>query len=50
MIAKKLEGSRDDTASGADELTPRYLNKIKNEISYPLTIIFNKVLEHKKVR
>jgi len=26
----------DDKAGGADELAPRYLNKIKDEISYPL--------------
>jgi len=49
MIAKKLEGLRDDKAGGADEITPRYLNKIKDEISYPLTIIFNNVLEEEKV-
>ena len=45
MIVRKLEGLRDDKAGGADELVPRFLNKIKEEISFPLLLIFNMVLD-----
>jgi len=48
MIAMKLEGLRDDKAGGADEKTPRYLNKIKDEISYPLTIILIRSWKRRK--
>ena len=45
MIVRKLEGLRDDKAGGADELVPRFLNKIKEEISFPLLLILNMVLD-----
>jgi len=39
-VRKSLEKLRDDKAAGADELVPRFLNVIKHELAYPLTILF----------
>ena len=38
-IKKKLERLRPDKASGADDLSPRVLRELKDEIAYPITCI-----------
>lgn len=48
-VMKELEKLRDDKAAGADDLMPRYLNSIKDYISYPLTVLFQKILEQEDV-
>jgi len=40
----QLEKLRVDKAAGADGLSPRFLLEIKNEIAYPLFILFEKSL------
>jgi len=42
MVIEKLQKLRQDKAGGADELVPRLLILIKDEISYPLTVLFLK--------
>jgi len=37
-VLQKLEKLRDDKAAGADELVPRFLNLIKQELACPLTL------------
>jgi len=37
MVIEKLQKMRQDKVGGADELVPRLLILIKDEISYPLT-------------
>ena len=44
MVIEKLQKIRQDKAGGADELVPRLLILIKDEISYPLTVLFKKSL------
>jgi len=44
-VLSKLERLRDDKAAGADDLVPRFLNKIKGDISYPLTLLFQRIME-----
>ena len=44
MVIEKLQKMRQDKAGGADELVPRLLILIKDEISYPLTALFKKSL------
>jgi len=39
-VISKLERLRDDKAAGTDDLVPRFLNKIKGDISYPLTSLY----------
>jgi len=39
-----LERLRDDKAAGADELVPRFLSYIKNDITTPLLLLFRKIL------
>ena len=41
---KSLEKLRDDKAAGADELVPRFLNLIKQELACPLTILFQNIM------
>ena len=41
----ELERLRDDKAAGADDLVPRFLYKIKGDISYPLTLLFQRIME-----
>ena len=43
-VMKKLEKLRYDKAGRADELTPRLLIMIRKEISYPLSLLFQKSL------
>jgi len=42
MVKKKLATVRQDRAGGTDNLLPRLLVNIQNEISYPLWLLFNK--------
>ena len=44
MVIEKLQRRRRDKAGGADELVPRLLILIKDEISYSLTVLFKKSL------
>ena len=44
IVAKYLFQLREDKASGADELSPRFLLSIAGELVGPLTIIFRKSL------
>jgi len=44
MVKKKLSALRHDKAGGADNLLPRLLMQIQNEISHPLWILFQKSL------
>ena len=43
-VLKSLEKLRDDKAAGADELMPRFLNLIKQELACPLTILFQSIM------
>ena len=43
-VLKSLEKLRDDKAAGADELVPRFLNLIKQELACPLTILFQSIM------
>ena len=43
-VLKSLEKLRDDKAAGADELVPRFLNLIKQELACPLTILFKSIM------
>ena len=45
----RLHKLKDDKAAGADELIPRFLNKIKLELARPLTMFFRKVMENEQV-
>ena len=49
IVMDKLRKLRDDKASGADELVPRFLSKIVNELAKPLTRIFLKIIENEIV-
>jgi hypothetical protein len=44
IVYKKLEKLRMDKAPGADNLLPRFLKEITNELSYSLTIVLSKFL------
>ena len=44
MVIKQLHKLRQDKAGGADELNPRLLIMIRDEISCPLTLLFQKYL------
>ena len=45
MVRKKLDRLRSDKAAGADDLAPRFLNELKEEICYPLVRIMSASLE-----
>jgi ribonuclease P/MRP protein subunit RPP40 len=49
VIMGKLDKLREDKAAGADELVPRFLCKIKKDISYPLGLLFGKVVNEGQV-
>ena len=49
IVLEKLDGLRDDKAAGADDLVPRFLNSIKQELVSPLVILFRKVLDEETV-
>jgi len=40
-VMSRLHKLKDDKAAGADELIPRFLNKIKLELARPLTMFFS---------
>ena len=48
QVISELERLRDDKAAGADDLVPRFLNKIKVDISYPLTLLFQRIMEDRE--
>ena len=45
VIAKKLQNLRSDKAAGDDNLSPRFLKMISQEIAVPLAIIFRTSLD-----
>ena len=45
IVRKKLDRLRSDKAAGADDLAPRFLNELKEEICYPLVSIMTAFLE-----
>jgi len=45
----RLDKLRDNKTAGADELIPRFLNKIKEELACPLTMFSRKVIENEQV-
>jgi len=45
MVMNKLLKMRSDKAMGADNVSPRLLAEIREEICHPLTVIFNKTLK-----
>jgi len=45
IVQKKLDRLRSDKATGADDLAPRFLNELKEEICYPLVSIMTASLE-----
>ena len=49
MVMDKLMKLRSGKAMGADDISPRLLVEIRNEICHPLTIIFNQTLKEKRV-
>jgi len=49
IVLQKLEKLRDDKAAGADELVPRFLLAIKQELCYPLTILFCSIVAGQSV-
>ena len=49
LISEKPDRLRDAKAAGADDLVPRFLNGIKQEIVSPLAILFRKVLDEQEV-
>ena len=49
IVSEKLDRLRDDKAAGSDDLLPRFLNAIKQEIVCPLVILFKKVLSEEAV-
>ena len=48
-VMLRLDKLRDDKAARADELIPRFLNKIKEELARPLTKFFRQVIENEQV-
>jgi len=44
-VVKVLSNLHEDKAAGADDLSPRFLLCIKEQISYPLFLIFHKSLD-----
>jgi len=48
-VLSELETLRDDKAAGADDLVHRFLNKIKGDISYPPTLLFQRIMEDREV-
>jgi len=49
IVSKKLDRLRDNKAAGSDDLLPRFLNVIGQELVCPLVIFFKKVLRDKAV-
>jgi len=40
-VKARLASLREDKSPGADDLSPRLLKRISEEIAYPVTILFN---------
>jgi len=40
-VHKRLSSLREDKSAGADDMSPRLLKYISNEIAQPVTVIFN---------
>jgi len=49
MVKKQLQKLRQDKAGGADDLTPRLLLMIEEEVTYPLWLLFTKSLKEGSV-
>jgi len=49
LVMAKLKRLRADKATGADDISPRLLTEIKEDICHPLTIIFQKSLRSGEV-
>ena len=49
QVMKKLDRLRSDKASGPDDLSPRVLKEVKEEICEPLTIILQRSINEGKV-
>ena len=45
MVHKKLQSLRSDKSPGPDKLHPRILKELANELTTPLTIIYNKCID-----
>ena len=45
VVRKKLEKLRSDKAGGADDMSPRILSELKEEICYPVTVIMHTSVE-----
>ena len=49
-MISELERLKDDKAAGADDLVPRFLNRIKGDTSYPLIVVLSqRVFENGEV-
>jgi len=48
-VLSELERLRDNKAAGADDLVPRFLSKLKGGISYPVTLLFQRIMEDREV-
>ena len=48
-VLQKLGKLRDDKAAGPDELVPRFLNLIKQELACPPTILFWSIMQSESV-
>ena len=49
VVMKKLRKLRQDKSPGADEIQPRYLKEIAEDVCHALTIIFRKSLDHGEI-
>ena len=49
IVMDNLQKLRDDKASGVDELVPRFLNKIGNELVKPFTRLYQKIMVNEMV-
>ena len=45
LVRKKLQGLRADKSPGADDMSPRLLKEIADEIAHPVAKLFNQSLE-----
>ena len=44
-VKARLASLREDKSSGADDLSPRLLKRISEEIAYPVTVLFNQSMD-----
>ena len=45
MVLRKFRDLRSDKAAGADDLSPRFLSQIQEEVCHPMTVLFQKSLQ-----